>query len=73
MIEFLTANWGNIVGVIAAILVAADKIVKLTPSTVDDQFVAKVESALNVIGIKQTAGLSTTAAVAVVADTTKLN
>lgn len=52
MLDFFVANWGNILGVIAAALVAADKLVKLTPSTADDAFVAKVESALSVIGVK---------------------
>lgn len=53
MLDFLTANWAAIVAVVTAVFVAADKIVALTPSKTDDAFVAKVESALNVIGIKK--------------------
>lgn len=53
MLDFLTANWAGIVAVVTAILFAADKLVKLTPSTTDDEFVAKVENALSVIGINK--------------------
>jgi len=53
MYDFLVSNWQGIVAVITAILFAADKLVALTPTKADDDFVAKVENALSVIGIKK--------------------
>ncbi|MGZ2448523.1 type IV secretory pathway component VirB8 [Rhizobium ruizarguesonis] len=51
-INFVTNNWAAIIAVAAAVLVVADKVVALTPSKKDDEFVAKVEAALAVIGVK---------------------
>lgn len=51
MLEFLTQNWPGILAALTALFVAADRIVKLTPSTADDDFVAKVENALSTLGV----------------------
>ncbi|WP_187276937.1 hypothetical protein [Phyllobacterium endophyticum] len=51
MFEFVTAHWVEITAAVTAVVVAIDKIVKLTPTKADDAFVAKVEAALDVIGI----------------------
>ncbi|WP_027684342.1 hypothetical protein [Rhizobium leguminosarum] len=50
--NFVSTNWAAIVAVAVAVLYAAEKLVALTPSKKDDEFVAKVEAALAVIGVK---------------------
>jgi hypothetical protein len=52
MIAFVTAHWAEILGVLGFVLAAAHIIVKLTPSTKDDEILAKVESALTTLGVK---------------------
>ncbi len=49
-INFVTTNWEGIVAVLTAAVVFAGKIAKLTSTTKDDEFVARVEAALTVIG-----------------------
>ncbi len=51
IVTFLTNHWGDILGVVALIVVLADKVAKLTPTTVDDDLVAKVEAALKSLGV----------------------
>ncbi|MGY5795182.1 hypothetical protein ACXHXM_34065 len=50
MFEFVTTNWVAILAAVSGVIHAAQLITKLTPSTKDDEFVAKVEAALSVIG-----------------------
>jgi len=52
MFDFVSANWEAIVAIVSALIVVVDKVAKLTPTTKDDEFVAKVEAALGVIGVK---------------------
>lgn len=51
IVTFLTNHWGDILGVVALVVVLADKVAKLTPTTVDDDLVAKVEAALKSLGV----------------------
>lgn len=51
VINFLTSNWDGILAVIAAAIVVVDKVVKFTPSTKDDEIVAKVEEVLKNLGV----------------------
>ncbi len=50
--NFITENWEGIVAALTAVVVLADKIAKLTKTTKDDEFIAKVEAALGVLGTK---------------------
>lgn len=50
--NFVTSNWEGIVAVLTAAVVFAGKIAKLTSTTKDDEFIARVETALSVIGKK---------------------
>lgn len=48
--NIVTTNWEGIVAVLTAVVVLAGKIAKLTSTTKDDEFVARVEAALTAIG-----------------------
>lgn len=52
MIAFLQAHWVEIVAALVAIETAATYIVKLTPSTKDDELVQKVTDVLASLGVK---------------------
>lgn len=49
---WLTDNWATIVLAILGLETAATYIVKLTPSTKDDEFVQKVTDVLTSLGVK---------------------
>lgn len=50
--SFLTAHWTEILGVLGFVMAAAHTIVKLTPSTKDDEIEQKVADALRGLGVK---------------------
>lgn len=43
MIDFLTNHWDAIAATLAAVILLADKVTKLTSTTRDDEIVAKIE------------------------------
>lgn len=51
MFDFITANWEGIVAVVAAVVAAVNSVVILTPTTKDDEIVAKVVQILTGLGI----------------------
>lgn len=50
--NFITQHWSEILGVLGFILGAGHIIVKLTPSTKDDEIEAKIEEYLAKLGVK---------------------
>lgn len=54
MLDFVTTHWADIMATISAVLLLGHAIVKLTPSTKDDELLAKIESIVtNVVGQKK--------------------
>ena len=51
MITWVTENWQNIVGLAGALVMGARIVIKLTPTPVDDGWLARVVSALKAIGL----------------------
>jgi len=48
MIDFITANWTNILAIYGAVVALATVIVKITPSTRDDEILGKIVAVLDV-------------------------
>lgn len=53
MITWVSNNWVAILAAIVAVETALSYIVKLTPSTKDDEVLASVEKALETLGVKK--------------------
>jgi hypothetical protein len=51
LINWITQNWVEITAVIGGLVTSASVIVKLTPSTTDDEILAKVISILNALAL----------------------
>ena len=49
--EFLTANWKQIVAVAGAVIIVARLIVKLTPTPKDDSALEKIVKVLKALGL----------------------
>lgn len=49
---WVTNNWASILGVLGFLMAAAHTIVKLTPSTKDDEIEAKIAEVLKSLGVK---------------------
>lgn len=49
---WITDNWSAVLGVLGFLLAAAHIVVKLTPSTKDDEIEAKITAALKGLGVK---------------------
>lgn len=44
MLDWFTAHWTDIMATISAVLLLGHTVVKLTPSTKDDELLARIES-----------------------------
>lgn len=53
MIDWFVTNWASVVAIVAGILSVASIVVKLTPTTKDDEFVAKVTEVFNTLSAKK--------------------
>jgi len=51
MYDFVVSNWAGILAAGTAVVYAVEKIVQLTPTKKDDEFVAMVENALDALGV----------------------
>jgi hypothetical protein len=49
MLDWITAHWADIMATVSAVLLLGHAVVKLTPSTKDDELVAKIEGVLKSI------------------------
>lgn len=54
MIEFITSNYGEILGTISAFVLFFDRLAKLTPSDSDNKLVQILQKAFVVLGVKVT-------------------
>lgn len=52
IVSFIQDNWAAILAALLAVERAAYYLAKLTPTKVDDDFIAKVETALTSLGVK---------------------
>lgn len=53
-VNWVTANWVEIVAAVTAVVLAADKIVALTPTTRDDAALVWVKRVLNIVALQKT-------------------
>lgn len=51
MLELVTENWPQIAGVIAAVVLLAERIARLTPTETDNRVLRRVKKLADVIGI----------------------
>jgi len=49
--DWITQNWQEVVNALAAVMIAARIIVKLTPTPADDTLLAKVVDVLKTLGL----------------------
>jgi len=54
MIDFITANWTNILAIYGAVVALATVIVKITPTTRDDEILGKIVAVLDVFSTVNT-------------------
>lgn len=52
MINYITQNWHDIIGIAGALVMGARLVVKLTPTPKDDSILASIINALKAIGLK---------------------
>lgn len=53
VVNFVSTNWVEILAVVTAAVVLAERIVKLTPTTRDDEAVAWVKRMLNLVALQK--------------------
>ena len=49
--EWITENWVNITAIVGGVVTLASIIVKITPSTTDDEWLAKIVKVLNALAL----------------------
>ena len=53
--EFLTSlNWGEVLGIVSAFILAFDRLSKLTPTDADNKVVAALQKVFTVLGLRVT-------------------
>jgi hypothetical protein len=51
MLELVTENWPQIAGVLAAVVLLAERVARLTPTETDNKILRRVKRLADVIGI----------------------
>jgi hypothetical protein len=51
MLELVTENWPQIAGVVAAVVLLAERVARLTPTKTDNRILRRIKKAADVIGI----------------------
>jgi hypothetical protein len=51
MLEFITEHWPQIAGVLAAVVLLAERVARLTPTKTDNRILRRIKKAADVIGI----------------------
>lgn len=54
IVNWVTENWVAITAAVTAVVLAADKIVALTPTTRDDEVLSWVKRVLNLVALQKT-------------------